>query len=449
MSKTNNVNLWFARNNSREIITIDKSIKNEKYTCPICGYEVIPKAKNSIKISPHFSHLDKSKCDSESMIHFWIKNELVKVDDYIKLNNGNGHRIKNISIEKEIMTKHGLYIPDITIETYDNCTIYIEVNHTNKKNKNKYLQMWRDLGNTVVEVRTKDILNNSHNKDNYEYKVIYDYDNDFDSYDKIKNKFKINVKKNSIGEEVLLDIDWFLKEIESYDKYDFDKTYIAINEAINMYKKDVIELLNNSNCSEIKRDYIDYKIKKIYCGIKDILECELKCGNDFVIMKAKDYVLSPCSIWYEENEIIEMFKRLIFVKEKEISEMKIREKERNNVVKISDNIYEDINRRYSLIGVVCEYDKTNKHNYNSKIAFPYKDIYVFFKNDGIDICESYEYTTRKYIYNPKRHMSTPRWIKNIGYKNIKTFDLNCPQKDINDFISLMFRYKKYDIGGEI
>lgn len=445
MNKSNNVNLWFARNNKGDIVTIDKSDKNEEYTCPMCSSAVIPKAKNSNKISPHFSHLDKSKCDSESMIHFWIKNELIKIGDIINFNNGQCYAVKNINIEKEIFTKHGLYIPDIMIETNDNQIVYIEIKHTNKKDINKYLPMWRELGNTVAEIDTKDILNNLFNKDNYEYKVIYDFENDAKSYAKAKKRFKLNVESNNINKDLLLDIDWFLKEIESYDRYEFDNTYIAINEAIKLYKQDAIELLNNSNCSKIKSDYIDYKIKRLNSDIQNIIECEVKCGNDFIIIKTNDYVLTSSYIWDDEHDVIEKVKQLIFIKEKELVELKIKKEERENVLRISDSMYNDLYRRYSTIDVVCDYDKTEKHNYDSKIVFPYNDIYMFFKKDNIDICKSYEYTTRKYIYNPKRHMSTPRWVKSTGFINIKSFNINCSQEEVNDFICFLFRKNKYNI----
>jgi competence CoiA-like predicted nuclease len=42
-----NVNLWFARNKDDEIMLItdiNESNRSEKYTCPVCNSEVIPKA---------------------------------------------------------------------------------------------------------------------------------------------------------------------------------------------------------------------------------------------------------------------------------------------------------------------------------------------------------------------------------------------------------------------
>lgn len=42
-----NIDLWFARDNHDEIITILNSNIANTYTCPICNSEVIPKALES------------------------------------------------------------------------------------------------------------------------------------------------------------------------------------------------------------------------------------------------------------------------------------------------------------------------------------------------------------------------------------------------------------------
>jgi len=56
-----NINLWFAKNTNNDIVTINEiEVKNnkEKYYCPLCGSEVIPKATNSKLITAHFAHID-------------------------------------------------------------------------------------------------------------------------------------------------------------------------------------------------------------------------------------------------------------------------------------------------------------------------------------------------------------------------------------------------------
>jgi competence CoiA-like predicted nuclease len=77
-----NINLWFAKDkNNKTVLAKDVSaeIKHNDYMCPICNSCVIPKTGEIM--SWHFAHKDASKCNSETMIHWWVKNELIKVGD--------------------------------------------------------------------------------------------------------------------------------------------------------------------------------------------------------------------------------------------------------------------------------------------------------------------------------------------------------------------------------
>ena len=76
-----NVKLWFARDQNNEIITIsdiNENNKHNKYICPMCSSNLIPKAIKSKQITSHFAHIDASKCNSETMIHFWFKNKFLQ-----------------------------------------------------------------------------------------------------------------------------------------------------------------------------------------------------------------------------------------------------------------------------------------------------------------------------------------------------------------------------------
>jgi competence CoiA-like predicted nuclease len=76
-----NVTLWFAKTDEDKIITIneinDRNIHN-KYYCPMCGSDLIPKATKSKYITEHFAHIDVSKCNNETMIHWWFKNKFLE-----------------------------------------------------------------------------------------------------------------------------------------------------------------------------------------------------------------------------------------------------------------------------------------------------------------------------------------------------------------------------------
>lgn len=63
-----NVNLWFARDNNNEIVSILESNNDKDYSCPICTSKVIPKALGSSKVTPHFAHIILNEA--------WIKKTL-------------------------------------------------------------------------------------------------------------------------------------------------------------------------------------------------------------------------------------------------------------------------------------------------------------------------------------------------------------------------------------
>ena len=79
-----NITLWFAYNEDKSIVTIDEvNDKNNhnKYLCPMCGSDLIPKAVKSKVITSHFAHVDASKCNNETMIHWWFKHKFLESGD--------------------------------------------------------------------------------------------------------------------------------------------------------------------------------------------------------------------------------------------------------------------------------------------------------------------------------------------------------------------------------
>ena len=49
-----NVKLWFARDDDKNIVLINKANSDDNYSCPICGDKVIPKALESDLVTKHF-----------------------------------------------------------------------------------------------------------------------------------------------------------------------------------------------------------------------------------------------------------------------------------------------------------------------------------------------------------------------------------------------------------
>lgn len=159
---SNNVNLWFAKDEENKTILINditEENKHNKYKCPICGGLVRPKTGN--KLSWHYAHANGNDCSSESMVHWWVKNELLKVGDMLKINIDmtiKEFKCKEILIENTYETSYGKYKPDLTIITDKNETIYFEIANTNKKKLKNFINIWEELGNIVVEVKVKNII---------------------------------------------------------------------------------------------------------------------------------------------------------------------------------------------------------------------------------------------------------------------------------------------------
>lgn len=271
MNNLNGVSLWFAKKENGELITIDK-INNEykgKYLCPLCGSEVIPKALSSKCVTPHFAHIDKEKCSGEGVIHWWVKNELIKENDVIEIITDVNNQVlcKNIYFEKTYETPNGTYKPDITIETYNKELIFIEVNFTNKKKIEEYLPKWSYLGNTVIEFNVKNIYDEENNKIKIKntFKALY-FKGKIFSIDKNSNEYKkyFNGIQSKLNAEDIKSIEWFIDDIYKYNTGitdDFESIVTSFNEiAKDESKNDILEdLYKNSQCQKTIKNIVNYK----------------------------------------------------------------------------------------------------------------------------------------------------------------------------------------------
>lgn len=85
--------LPYAYDSTGNLVHINDAQKGERYTCPICGIELllkiskIPEGKKYHRTN-HFAHSTDNHC-SESFLHKWFKN---RVMDYIKTKIHNGER---------------------------------------------------------------------------------------------------------------------------------------------------------------------------------------------------------------------------------------------------------------------------------------------------------------------------------------------------------------------
>lgn len=297
------VQLFWANNENEEVVIIydmQEEDRKNKYTCPVCGSDVKPvaiggKRKDGkiAQVSSHFSHFDASKCNKETAIHWWFKNKiLINGDSFIiKTDEDHEYKCKEVLIEQSYETEYGIYKPDITIVTECGKTVYFEMNYTNKKKVEDYLDKWLELGNPVVEVDLKMLMEASFNKDTYKFKALF-YDgkcfntkedtNYYNLVNKYKNKLVIK-DDCDIYKSDLEKLNWIWIDIKKYK-----------NNEITIYE--LIELIQNVETVECRKILLDL-LKKLKCNsIVDDYTNDLK-DKIFEIAKS-------CSIKYKINGTI-------------------------------------------------------------------------------------------------------------------------------------------------
>lgn len=276
----NDVQLFWANNENGEITIIydmQEEDRNNKYTCPVCGSDVKPvaiggKRKDGevAQVSSHFSHFDASKCKTESAIHWWFKNKiLINGDSFIvKTDVEHEYKCKEVLIEQSYETGYGIYSPDITILTECGNIVYFEMNYTNKKKVEDYLDKWLELGNSVVEVDLKMLMEASFNKDTYKFKALFYEGKCFgvkksDLYYNSIGRHKENILKGKytpFQKDELEKLDWFWKDIVKYKQGELDISeiyYLIKHIQHEDSKKIIVDILKNTNCQEIIKDYVE------------------------------------------------------------------------------------------------------------------------------------------------------------------------------------------------
>jgi hypothetical protein len=231
-----NVKLWFAKNDIEQIITIDEindENKNHTYLCPVCGSNLKPKATKSKQVTSHFAHVDASKCNSESQIHFWFKHKFLEKGDKftVDADEVKEYVCQDILVEHPYEIENGTYKPDVTILTECGNTIYFEMAFTNKKNVKDYLDIWLELKNIVVEVDIKQLM---FKNEIPTFKAIF-YDGKCfnikrnDTYYNTIGKYKeekLNGKVNEELKERIRKLDWFWGDLLRYKNGEVDIAYM-------------------------------------------------------------------------------------------------------------------------------------------------------------------------------------------------------------------------------
>jgi hypothetical protein len=363
-----NVKLWFAKDSNKQIVTIDEineSNIHNTYLCPVCGSDLLPKATKSKRITPHFAHVDASKCNSESQIHFWFKHKFLEKGDKFTIvsDKEKYYIVKDILVEEPYETENGIYKPDVTILTECGNTIYFEMAFTNKKQVKDYLDIWLELKNIVVEIDIKQLID----KDTIpKFKALF-YDGKCfntkrnDTYYNTIGKYKEEKLKGKVDNDIkerIRKLDWFWDDVLRYKngKVDIEHMTFLIDN-INEEDREIVNiLLSKKSCTNIFEEYINNKLNKCY----SIIMNKIKVKYDEMYLKyINSYVAyDPYNI-YDEN--IHGYIK-VYDEEEHCSESY--DIDRNSMNDIIDSICKIINRNIAYCNKV---EKINKYNDNANL----------------------------------------------------------------------------------
>ena len=148
--------LIVAKKEEKKYIKISEANIEDIYYCPVCNGEVKARAINSTKVQPHFYHVSETNCSNESILHWMFKNWLFEKGSVFKINN-ESFSVVEFEIEKQFETQFGKYKPDLYIKT-DKEEFFFEINYSHEKDKS-FSDKWISLGNRVIEVNVKELIN--------------------------------------------------------------------------------------------------------------------------------------------------------------------------------------------------------------------------------------------------------------------------------------------------
>ncbi|MGM9988412.1 MAG: hypothetical protein ACI35O_14445 [Bacillaceae bacterium] len=275
-----NVKLWFAKDENENIITIDevKDIHNT-YDCPICGSSLLPKATESKKVTPHFAHVDVSKCNSESQIHWWFKNSLIEPGDEFKIASDKErlYKCKEILVEHPYPTSFGEYRPDVTVITETGETIYFEMAFSNKKKIEDYLDMWLELKNIVVEVDVKKMLSTdslpTFKALFYDGKCFNTKKNDI-YYETIGRYKEVAIRANPLIIEEVRKLDWLWRDISLYKSGDVKlEDMCELLSSIDRKQMGIVKsILRKQKCNDVYEHYLHILSNNLYNQLNEYLQ---------------------------------------------------------------------------------------------------------------------------------------------------------------------------------
>jgi hypothetical protein len=402
-----NVTLWFAKNKEDKIITIDeisKDNKSEEFFCPMCASKLISKATNSKQITPHFAHIDVSKCNSETMIHWWFKNKFLEKGDLFTVNSDREiqYVCDEVLVEQSYTVDDKVYKPDITVKTECGNTIYFEMDYSNKKKIENYIDIWLALKNIVVEVDIKKLMNKdkipTFNALFYNGKCFNTDKSDlyYNTIGKYKEE-KLSGNINPKLKENFKRLDWFWNDIINYKNGD-----ISIKEIVDLIDsvgydeyKIMLSILRKQKCNSI---YIDFKKYKTDFCIKyiNIYISEKHNNKSDELLSVKEYLYNhiPSHLIFSRNVYLNNYKDINTFIENGICHLNF-----GSITKYRINIVNKINNlitknNFSYISYVEYYSwgikcKINKKSFTFFINDKIIDFCKLFNTNDSDIMDSY------------------------------------------------------------
>ena len=289
-----NIMLPFALDsweNIRLINEITEQNRYDGYVCPICKNKVIPCAiKESNKVSRYYKHENAKQCSSESMIHYWYKEKYLMKGDkfYIDIYDIKKEYICEETITEQIYkTSFGEYKPDVTVITNTGEKIFFEYKFTNKKEAEKYSDIWRELNCTVIEIDIKTLYDGKGTEKIF--KPLF-----YDGVVLVKTKnigdniLIKHIKENNINDRMRVKYLYgFLRDCYRYNVGDLSiEDLVIIIDSMNSADKLFIpKMLGKLKCNTILNDYSNYKLKLITEKVFDMYYEQIKSRricNDIV-----------------------------------------------------------------------------------------------------------------------------------------------------------------------
>lgn len=396
------VNLWFARDEQlNDIVTVVNANKENTYTCPICESKVIPKALESAKVSPHFAHVDVSKCSAESMIHFWYKHKFIDIGDTftIKTDKEYTYTCADFTVEKEYKLSNGIYRPDLIVITECGEEIIFEMANTNKKNVEDYIDRWIELDKIIVEVDIKTLQG-----DKKIFNALYYKGKCFNFNKRETNRYSLYLdikeyQKKASNLSKIKDLEWFWKELNN--KTVDDSVLFEIFDEFSQHEKKIFIKSSHSLVKGFISDFSENKRNEIINKYKNL--------EGFIDFYRTNRSMS---IYNEGNEYSAITKTSLNLHYSSKSE-----------------IFEKIDRCYkSAYGTYKKHEIFNRVNNCKNLSLAVKELDYYLKNK-LDENYSFEISESKYyLHKPKITLKYKRLV--LFEMRISNLLLDSSDKDL-------------------